>query len=99
MILDQPEDDLDNAVVYDLIVKQIQNSRSRRQIIVVTHNPNIVVNGDADLVHELHFEGGQIHLTSSGGLEEKRTREGICTIREGGSKAFLMRYKRIRPEG
>ena len=99
MILDQPEDDLDNAVVYDLIVKQIQNSRSRRQIIVVTHNPNIVVNGDADLVHELHFEGGQIHLTSSGGLEEKRTREGICTIMEGGSKAFLMRYKRIRPEG
>ena len=48
LLLDQPEDDLDNALISELVVDQIRNNKSRRQIIVVTHNPNIVVNGDAE---------------------------------------------------
>ena len=46
LLIDQPEDDLDNALIYDLIVKQIHENKNRRQLIIVTHNPNIVVNGD-----------------------------------------------------
>ena len=96
LIIDQPEDDLDNALIYELIVKQIHENKNRRQIIIVTHNPNIVVNGDAELVHVLKFEKGQIQLATTGGLEETELRDAVCTIMEGGRVAFDKRYKRIR---
>lgn len=95
IIIDQPEDDLDNALVYDLVVKQLHESKNRRQIIVATHNPNIVVNGDSELVQVFHFEGGQVKIAHSGGLDNKDIREDICTIMEGGKEAFERRYKRM----
>lgn len=98
LIIDQPEDDLDNALIYDLIVTQIHENKNRRQLIVVTHNPNIVVNGDAELVHVLKFTNGQVHLALRGGLEELSIRDAICTIMEGGRQAFDKRYKRITLE-
>src|SRR5690606_29033827 len=55
IVLDQPEDDLDNQLIYDLIVKQIQENKLRRQLIVATHNPNVLVNGDAEMVHVFDF--------------------------------------------
>ena len=57
LVLDQPEGDLDNHLIYDLIVRQIREQKLKRQIIVVTHNPNLVVNGDAEMVHVLDFHG------------------------------------------
>lgn len=98
LVIDQPEDDLDNALIYDLIVKQIHENKNRRQLIIVTHNPNIVVNGDSELVHVLKFENGQVQIDQQGGLEESSIREAICTIMEGGRKAFDKRYKRITLE-
>jgi len=98
LIIDQPEDDLDNALIYDLIVSQIQENKNRRQLVIVTHNPNIVVNGDSELVHILKFEKGQVQIDYQGGLEETNIREAICTIMEGGRKAFDKRYKRITLE-
>lgn len=98
LVIDQPEDDLDNALIYDLIVRQIHENKNRRQLIVVTHNPNIVVNGDAGLVHSLKFDMGQIQTDRQGGLEEKAIREAICDIMEGGRQAFEKRYKRITLE-
>ncbi|MEO5377313.1 MAG: AAA family ATPase [Magnetococcus sp. DMHC-6] len=95
LIIDQPEDDLDNALIYDLIVKQIHENKNRRQLVVVTHNPNIVVNGDSELVHVLKFENSQVQIDHQGGLEELKIREAICTIMEGGREAFDKRYKRI----
>ena len=99
LIIDQPEDDLDNALVYDLVVRQIHEDKSRRQLIIVTHNPNIVVNGDAELVHVLGFENGQVRIDSQGGLEEETIRKHICTIMEGGEEAFDRRYRRITLKG
>ncbi len=98
LVIDQPEDDLDNALIYDLIVKQIHENKSRRQLIIVTHNPNIVVNGDSELVHVLKFENGQVQMAWQGGLEESSIREAICTIMEGGRPAFDKRYKRMTLE-
>ncbi len=95
LLLDQPEDDLDNALVSELVVQQIRGNKSRRQIIVVTHNPNIVVNGDAELVLSMSFAAGQIQLNGAGGLQERVVRERICQIMEGGRDAFRQRYKRI----
>lgn len=98
LILDQPEDDLDNALIYELIVKQIRENKRRRQIIVVTHNPNIVVHGDAEWVYPLKFHKGSIQEDRPGGLQEIPVREAICEIMEGGVEAFEQRYRKIHDE-
>lgn len=98
LILDQPEDDLDNHLIYDLVVRQIRENKLRRQIIVVTHNPNIVVNGDAEMLHALEFRQGQCVVDQSGSLQEKAMREKICEVMEGGREAFERRYRRLGPE-
>ena len=95
LVLDQPEDDLDNHLIYDLVVRQIRENKLRRQIIVVTHNPNIVVNGDAEMLHALAFEGGQCAVKQSGSLQEEAMREEVCRVMEGGREAFRRRYRRL----
>ncbi len=96
IIVDQPEDDLDNALIYQLIVSQIHENKKRRQIIMVTHNPNIVVNGDAEYVNVLHFHAGQVQVLKAGGLGEQEIRDHVCDIMEGGAAAFDKRYNRLR---
>lgn len=95
MVLDQPEDDLDNHLIYDLIVRQLRDNKRQRQIIVVTHNPNIAVNGDAELVLALDVRHGQTHIVQQGGLQEQPIRDEICRVMEGGREAFELRYRRI----
>jgi predicted ATPase/PHP family Zn ribbon phosphoesterase len=95
LILDQPEDDLDNHLIYDLIVTQLRESKQRRQVIVVTHNPNIVVHGDAELVVAFAVRGGETQKECEGCLQEKQVRDTICSVMEGGRDAFEQRYRRI----
>ena len=99
LIMDQPEDDLDNHLIYDLIVTQLREVKRRRQVIVVTHNANIVVNGDAELVVALTARGGETQKECEGSLQEQQVRETICAVMEGGRKAFENRYRRIALEG
>ncbi|WP_054284846.1 TrlF family AAA-like ATPase [Gulbenkiania mobilis] len=98
IVLDQPEDDLDNHLIYDLIVRQIRENKLRRQLIVVTHNPNVVVNGDAELVHVMEFGRGQCFVQQSGALQEKAVREEVCRVMEGGREAFARRWMRLGKE-
>lgn len=95
LIIDQPEDDLDNALIYELIVKQIHDNKKRRQMIIVTHNANIVVNGDAEYVNVLKMKNGLIQIVKKGGLGEQDIRHSICDILEGGKEAFHKRYERM----
>ncbi len=95
LLLDQPEDDLDNELIYDLIVKQLCETKSQRQIIVVTHNANIVVNGNAELVLPLTVREGESHLDNPESIQDKSIRKKICNVLEGGAIAFEQRYKRI----
>lgn len=95
LILDQPEDDLDNHLIYGLIVQQLRENKRKRQIIVVTHNPNIVVNGDAELVVGMNFDKGQCQVVESGCLQNQTIRNFICDVMEGGRTAFDERYRRI----
>ena len=95
LLLDQPEDDLDNELIYDLIVKQLRDTKSKRQIIVVTHNANIVVNGDAEMVFPLHVVCTETRVKKAASIQEKEVRDAICKILEGGEKAFEQRYRRI----
>ncbi|HGU1393688.1 TPA: TrlF family AAA-like ATPase [Escherichia coli] len=95
LILDQPEDDLDNHLIYDLIVTQLREIKQKRQVLVVTHNANIVVNGDAENVIALDIRSGQTRIVAQGGLQEPSIRDEICRVMEGGKEAFTQRYKRI----
>ncbi len=99
ILLDQPEDDLDNTLIYELLVQRLRETKSTRQVIVVTHNPNIVVHGDAELVISLEAQGGQTRLAFAGGLQEQQGRNEICRVMEGGRDAFEARYRRIMPRG
>ena len=94
LILDQPEDDLDNGLISSLIVSKLHESKRERQIIIVTHNPNIVVNGDSEYVIALE-ERGQINVNASGALQEVEVRKNVCEIMEGGETALQKRYNRM----
>ena len=94
LVLDQPEDDLDNHLIYGLVVQQIRSNKLRRQLIIVTHNPNIVVNGDAELIHVLDFNH-QCHVKHTGSLQDHDMRREVCQVMEGGEEAFEKRYQRL----
>lgn len=102
LIIDQPEDDLDNSLIYSLVVKSIRKMKSKRQIIIVTHNPNIPVLGDAEgiVVLERNNQGKVTFRKNkkAGCIEEKLIREGICEIMEGGEDAFRKRERKYRYE-
>jgi len=97
LVLDQPEDDLDNHLIYGLVVQQIRSNKLRRQLIIVTHNPNIVVNGDAELIHVLDFNH-QCHVKHTGSLQDQAMRREVCQVMEGGEEAFERRYRRLGRE-
>ena len=95
LVLDQPEDDLDNQLIYDLIVTQLREMKQKRQVLTVTHNANIVVNGDSENVIALDVKAGQTRIVAQGGLQESSIRNEICRVLEGGKEAFDQRYIRI----
>ena len=95
IVLDQPEDDLDNHLIYDLIVQQILENKRKRQLIIVIHNANVVVNGHAELVHAFDFRKGQCRVVQSGALHDPNVREEVCQVMEGGRQAFERRWLRL----
>jgi hypothetical protein len=101
LIIDQPEENLDPKSIYDELVPLFQAAKYKRQVIIVTHNANLVVNTDADqiIVAEVgtHTSSGLPPISyRSGGLEELSTRKNVCDILEGGEQAFLDRARRLR---
>lgn len=95
IIIDQPEDDLDTKNITDFIVTGINNKKKNQQIIVVTHNPNIVVNTNSEQVVHMDFAGGEINATHAGALQNYEIRDAICEVMEGGREALESRYYRI----
>ena len=92
LILDQPEDDLDNRFIFETLVETIKDLKEERQLIFVTHNANIPVVGDADLVLAMEMRRpDQAELTGSGDVEKMR--EPIIELLEGGRDAFALRSR------
>ncbi len=96
LILDQPEDDLDNYLIYDLVVDQLRKSKETRQIITVTHNANIPVNGDSEVIIVMDSETKHLSPKHIGTIEENEIKRAVCSIMEGGTDAFEMRSKRYQ---
>ncbi len=99
LIVDQPEENLDPQSVFDELVPFFRMAKGRRQVILVTHNANLVVNADADQVivatAERQAEAGLPVISyRSGALEDADIRDAACKILEGGRRAFLERESR-----
>lgn len=91
LIIDQPEDNLDSEFIFKTIVMNLRKIKEARQVIIVTHNPNIAVLGDAELIVPLKSTSVKSHVISSGSIDRKDTREVCCEILEGGKSAFKQR--------
>lgn len=101
IIIDQPEENLDPKSVFDELVDRFRRAKLRRQIIIVTHNANLIVNTDADQVIVAtcgpHRPGELPEIAYvSGGLENPDIRRQVCEILEGGEDAFRERARRLR---
>jgi DNA repair ATPase RecN len=93
IIYDQPEDDLDNEFIMSDLVSIFRKIKKYRQVIIVSHNANLVVNADSEQVIIAQNEDGVLKYVS-GSLENKYINEQICKILEGGKSAFLDREKK-----
>ncbi|SDR67114.1 type III restriction enzyme [Polaribacter sp. KT25b] len=97
LIIDQPEDDIDNRAI-EKIIKNLWNSKKHRQIIFSSHNANLVVNGDSELVICCDYNEtsnqtkGQIK--HEGSIDKKEIRDEITSIMEGGERAFKLRKEK-----
>lgn len=92
LIIDQPEDNLDNHFIYETVVDTLRRLRGRRQMIFVTHNANIPVLGDADLVIVMDSDGRRGFISKSGSVDACRS--DIVDLLEGGPEAFELRRRR-----
>jgi ABC-type molybdenum transport system ATPase subunit/photorepair protein PhrA len=102
LVVDQPEDDLDNRFVSAGVVPRIRAAKQQRQFLFATHNANIPVLGDAELIAVLtasgEADGGQGHLNPSemGAIDTPEVKSLVEELLEGGHSAFEARRKKYR---
>jgi chromosome segregation protein len=94
LLIDQPEDDIDNRAI-DQIIKNIWEAKKKRQLIFTSHNANLVVNGDAELVICCDYKDSTSQtrgiIKEEGAIDKKLVRNEITSVMEGGEKAFKLR--------
>ena len=91
LIIDQPEDHLDSEFIYTTLVPVVRRAKERRQIIIVTHNANIAVLGDAEQIIVLKSQDDKGMIVSRGSIDHPETRQFACDILEGSTEAFKRR--------
>lgn len=95
LIIDQPEDNLDNKLVFDLVVDTLRSLKEQRQIIVATHNPNIPVSGDAEQIIVFDSPSRErCDIVHQGSIDDEAIIEQIKTIMEGSEDAFRFRAEK-----
>ncbi|MGE0789752.1 MAG: TrlF family AAA-like ATPase [Sandaracinaceae bacterium] len=93
LVIDQPEDDLDNAFIFSSVVETLRRVKEKRQVIVVTHNANIAVLGDAELLFPMQRQDDRGVSLERGAIDRKQTRDAVQRILEGGEEAFRRRME------
>ncbi|GAB2944036.1 AAA family ATPase [Hymenobacter coalescens] len=91
LLIDQPEDNLDSEFIYKTIVTNLRRIKEKRQVIIVTHNSNIAVLGDAELIAPLKSTSLKSLVMDRGSIDNPQTRDHCCDILEGGKSAFNRR--------
>jgi hypothetical protein len=90
IIIDQPEDDLDNQTIYDDVIKLVREMKPYTQFILATHNANFPVLGDAEQVHACRYQDDLVQV-QSGSIDARPVQNAIINIMEGGEEAFNRR--------
>ncbi len=93
LIIDQPEDNLDGEFIFHSLVPVLRWAKERRQIIVVTHNPNIAILGDAEQVIALKSTSDKSLIVARGSIDDSVTKKVACQILEGSEDAFRRRAR------
>ena len=93
LIIDQPEDNLDSEFIYKTLVRSLRIIKEHRQVIIVTHNANIAVLGDAELIIPLRGASELSVIRNRGSIDTPETKDIVCTILEGSRKAFKRRQE------
>ena len=93
LVIDQPEDNLDNDSIFKVLATCIRDAKKRRQVILVTHNPNLAVGADAEQIVYVKLEKSQDYKFSyeSGAIENPRLNRLIIDVLEGSQPAFVKR--------
>ena len=94
VLIDQPEDELDSQFLFKELVPMFRNAKAQRQLIIVTHNANIPVNADAELVYALNAENGRGVCMAEGGLDIPLVTRTVLDIMEGSEDAFRRRQEK-----
>ncbi len=94
LIIDQPEDDLDNRFIYEEVVKLLRAQKERRQCVIATHNPNIPVLAHAELIAALEADSERAHIVVQGGMDRAEVRHQVRRVMEGGEEAFRRRAEK-----
>lgn len=94
LIIDQPEDELDSNFVFNELIPMIRRMKMKRQLIFATHNANLPVNGDADLLYAFEAKDGRGVCQAQGGLDRQDVTEAVLDIMEGSEKAFTSRREK-----
>ncbi|MDR3128954.1 MAG: hypothetical protein LBU03_01705 [Tannerellaceae bacterium] len=88
LIIDQPEDDLDNQTIYHDVIKEIKQLKGQMQFIFATHNANIPVLGDSEMLSVCRYMPDTEIVIESGSIDNRNIRDKIIKIMEGGKEAF-----------
>ena len=91
LIIDQPEDDLDNQTIYLDVIHEIMKLKGEMQFIFATHNANIPVLGDSEMVVACEYMDGKEIKLEKGGIDRQSIQKKIINIMEGGQEAFNIR--------
>lgn len=94
IVIDQPEDELDSSFIYRTLVRDLRAAKSKRQLIVATHNANLPVNADAEKIYALEARDGRGKPLSKGGLDRKNVAQAVLDIMEGSEQAFRRRSEK-----
>jgi predicted ATPase len=97
LVVDQPEDDLDNSTILK-VAERLWNAKEKRQIIFSTHNPNLAVIGDAELVlhcaYQQPVQGAKVEVADRGAIDNRKVCEILANVMEGGEEAFVLRKEK-----
>jgi ABC-type Mn2+/Zn2+ transport system ATPase subunit len=94
IVIDQPEDELDSSFIYRDLVPMLRRMKEQRQLIFATHNANLPVNGDAELVYALETRNGRGRLLAEGGLDRPGVCGAVLDVMEGSKEAFQRRREK-----
>lgn len=93
LIIDQPEDNLDSEFIFHTFVPVLRRAKERRQVIIVTHNANIAVLGDAEQLIVLKTNRDRSQIVARGSIDDPAARDAACKILEGAKEAFARRAR------